>query len=332
LRCGLERGAPRSEVVTAALLAAASLSVYRMAFAPYLAASLGFVFLGYFVRRRDRQVVAAGSIFAAAFLLFAAPSIFEFARGVGRFVENNVNTPFKESFPFGFPPEVLGLVPRIWGSPVAWILLATLLSLPLVLLGTEVVRRLRPPRGEMLLSGLVLLLVGYILALALPNVPSYVSFKLLSYGAAFLILLIFAPLAVLRSRVVKVILGSCLASLTIASAAVAVVRGSDDSKTADAFSGLATAANALPAGASVSVELTGAWNQSWAIYALRDHPVSVPKPEYILTRVGLARPASYYRHGPTTHVLTRDAVGDVIWQRGHVTLVSRRVISGQSSR
>lgn len=331
-RCGLERGASRGEIALAALLAASALAVYRMAFAPYLASSLGIVFLGYLIRRRDRQVFIAGLVFAGAFAVLAAPSIVEFARGIGRFVENNVNTPFKESFPVGFPPEALGLVPRIWGSPVAWILAATAVSLPLLVLGALVLSRRRPQRADLLLSGLVLLFVGYVLALALPGVPSYVSFKLLSYGSAFLLLLVFAPLALLRARIPRIALAGCLASLTVASAAVAVERGTSDSRTADEFVGLAAAAKELPSDAVVSVELTGAWNQSWAIYALRNHRLSVPKPEYILTRVGLTRAPTYYRHSPTTHVLSVDTGGHVIWRRGDIALSTRSSASGQIVR
>ena len=144
----LERGAPKAEIAVAALLAASALAVYRMAFAPYLAASFGIVFLGYLIRRRDRQVLMSGVVFAGAFAALAAPSIVEFARGIGRFVENNVNTTFKESFPIGFPPEALGLVPRIWGSPVAWTLAATAVSLPLLVLGALMLSRRRPQRAD----------------------------------------------------------------------------------------------------------------------------------------------------------------------------------------
>jgi hypothetical protein len=196
-------------------------------------------------------------------------------------------------------------------------------SLPLLGLGAYVVSRRRPQRADFLLSGLVLLLVGYVLALALPGVPNYVSFKLLSYGAAFLLLLVFAPLALLRAPIPRIMLAGCLASLTVASAAVAVERGTSNSRTADEFVGLAAAAKQLPRNAVVSVELSGAWNQSWAIYALRDHRLSVPKPEYILTRVGLTRAPSYYRHAPTTHVLRIDAGGNVIWRRGDIALSTR---------
>jgi hypothetical protein len=322
-RCGLEQGAPRAESAAAAFLAASSLTAYRMAFAPYLAASLAIVFLACLVRRRDLRIVKAGVVFAGAFAVLAAPALIEFGRGIGRFVENNVNTPFKESFPIGFPPEALGLVPRIWGSPALWIVGAMVLSVPLLVLGAQQLGRRRPQRADFLLSGLLLLVVGYVLALALPRVPNYVSFKLLSYGGGFLLLVIFAPLALLRRHAARVALAVCLVCLTAASAAVAVVRGTEGSRSAREFAGLASAAKQLPLNAVVSVEIQGAWDQSWAVYALRDHPLSVPKAEYIFTRVGLNRAASYYHQPRTTHVLRPNLRAPVLWQRGEMMLASR---------
>jgi hypothetical protein len=326
LRRGLEVGMPKAEILLAALLSAASVAVYRMAFAPYLAASVVVVFLGFALphwREEWRRAGTALLTFVGAFVLLASASIVGFVLGIGRFVDNNVNTGFKKGFPEGLPAEALGFVPRVWGASPIWVLVATAIAASLLFEAYRQLRRKRPPRADFLLSGLVLLGVGYVLALLLSNVPPYVSYKLLSYGTVLLVLSAVAPLALLRGRRTRLALGLTLATLTVASSTVAIARGIDGSRSSAEFSGLSAAASKLPTGAVVSVELDSPWEQSWAIYALRGHRLSIVRPEFILTEVGLARDGSYYRHQHTTFVLAaKRGAGRALWRSGPFALAS----------
>ena len=135
---------------------------------------------------------------------------------------------------------------------------------------------------------------GYFVLL-LPAFAPYLSFKVLSYGAPFLVLLALVPLAHRRAW-----LALAAALLVVPAAAVAIVLAERRSSTPLAAE-LDTAS--IPAGARVSVEVDDPWEQAWTLYYLRDHPLSVERPSYLLTEQGSALDAADFRHRPVQFVV-----------------------------
>src|SRR6185369_11949710 len=76
---------------------------------------------------------------------------------------------------------------------LAWPLLLTAAALGILYLGIRAISP-RTLRVDFLLAGAVLTIGGY-LVLLLPAFAPYLSFKILSYGAPFLVLLALVPLA-----------------------------------------------------------------------------------------------------------------------------------------
>ncbi|MGE5691082.1 MAG: hypothetical protein ACM33B_11070 [Pseudomonadota bacterium] len=302
LRLGLEPEAPRRLLLLAALLAAAALATYRLGFAPYLGGLLVAVTAAYAVR--DRGAVRRAALFLAAAVVLATPSLAALARGLPEFVDSGgFSTAFKEHFPRGQPGEALGLVPRVWAIEegwagalrAAWLLVASALTVVLLVAGARLARR--TPRGDFLLAGGVLVLGGW-LVLQLPRFAPYLSYKLLAYGAPFLVLLALAPLA--RRR--RVALTTAAGALLVASAASATVLARDARRAP------IVDAEGLPADAVVEIGTDDPWAQAWAVYSLRDVRVSVERPTYLLTAQGRERDAAAYRRRPVTHVLRETGV------------------------
>jgi hypothetical protein len=264
---------------------------------------------------------------AAAFACLGALSLAALGRGLPGFISSGgFSTAFKRGFPSGQPAEALGFVPRVWaleeGWPsagrLAWLALASLLTLALLLGGAAVVRRVRLPRGDFLAAGVALTVGGYVLLL-MPPFSSYLSFKLLSYGAAFLVLLVLSPFALARGRM-RAWLGAAAAALLVASASLATVAASRSSETAGIISSVGAAASRIPSGAVIRVAVDDPWQQAWALYYLRDHAVSVPRPSFLLTAQGLSLPAGYYRHGTPVYVLGNGQAGVALWRDGNLAL------------
>jgi hypothetical protein len=300
LRLGLEPTASRRLLVLAALLVAGALATYRLGFAPYLAALLALVVATTLVTGRDRGDVArrAGA-FAGAAALFALPSLVALRSGLPEFVDaGGFSTAFKEHFPAGQPGEALGLVPRVWAIEedwpaairVTWLVAASLLALVLLVGGVRSARRLG--RADFVLAGSALVLGGW-LVLLLPAFAPYLSYKLLAYGAPFLVLLVLAPFAGRRTRA-TVAAAAVGGVFLAASALVATIAPVDARRTLELV-------GVVPADATVSFTTDDAWEEAWTVYRLRDVRVSVETPTYLLTEQGRKREATAYRHRPVTH-------------------------------
>jgi hypothetical protein len=343
LRTALEPDAPWRELVLSALLAAAALSSYRLGFAPYLGALLAVVVVAYAAARRParaelRRVARKVAAFAVLLVLAAGPSLAALGAGLPSFVSSGgFETGFKRAFPDGQIAESLGLVPRVWGLQagwattysIAWLALASATALALLAAGALVLRRSRTPRADFLAAGVGLTTIGYCILL-LPSFASYLSFKILSYGAPFLVLLALAPVALARRVPIPAVAGTT--ALALASAAIATAGAAADSRTPGALAALGRAASAVPRGAVVAVELDDPWEQAWALYYLRNERLSVDRPSFLLTAQGHPRAASSFRHRPVAYVLARSSTGDVVWRAGGFTLVARRPHSPPESR
>ncbi len=309
LRLGLEPAASRLLLVLAALLVAGALATYRLGFAPYLAALLALVVATTLVTGHDRGDVARRTgVFAGAAALLALPSLVALGSGLPEFVDaGGFSTAFKEHFPAGQPGEALGLVPRVWAIEedwpaairVTWLVAASLLAVMLLVGGVRAARRLG--RADFVLAGSALVLGGWVVLL-LPAFAPYLSYKLLAYGAPFLVLLALTPFAGRRTRT-GVAAAAVGGVLLLASALVATIAPVDARRTLELTGD-------VPAGATVSFTTDDAWEEAWAIYRLRDVRLSVETPTYLLTEQGRKRDAAAYRHRPVTHVA--DLRGDRI--------------------
>ena len=312
LRLGLEPDAPARELLLAALLAAAALATYRLGFAPYLLALLAVTVLAYAAAHRDelRRVARALVPFAVAALILAAPSLAALGSGLPDFVSSGgFSTAFKEAFPAGQLGEALGLVPHVWSVqedwPAAarfgWLVLAWGFAVVILVAGARALAS-RAPRADFLVAGVAMTALGYFVLL-LPAFAPYLSFKILSYGAPFLVLVALVPLA--RG-------GGWLALaagvLIVPAAAVAIVLAERRSSTPLAAE---LDAASIPAGATVSVEVDDPWEQAWTLYYLRDHPLSVERPSYLLTEQGAARNPAEFRHRPVD-VVVREQGGRLV--------------------
>ena len=305
LRLGLEPEASRRPPVLAALLAAGALATYRLGFAPYLGALLALVVAVALVTGGDRDDVARrAGLFLGATVALALPSLVALGHGLPEFVDaGGFSTAFKEHFPAGQPGEALGLVPRVWAIEenwpaairVGWLVTASLLAVLLLVRGVRAARRLG--RADFVLAGSALVLGGW-LVLLLPAFAPYLSYKLLSYGAPFLVLLVLAPFAGRRTRG-TVAAASAGGVLLVASAVVATVAPVDARRTLELDGD-------VPAGATVSFTTGDAWEEAWTIYRLRDTRLSVETPTYLLTEQGRKREAASYRHRPVTRVAVLD--------------------------
>src|SRR5215208_3691779 len=228
LRLALEPDAAGREAIAAALLTAAALATYRLGFAPYLLGLLVAVVLGYASLRRDELVRIGRRLvpFVVAALLLAAPSFAALGSGLPDFVSSGgFSTAFKEAFPAGQIGEALGFMPHVWSVredwPAAarfgWLVIAWAAALLVLGAGARALSR-RVPRADFLAAGAALTVGGYAVLL-LPGFAPYLSFKILSYGAPFLVLLALVPLA--RGRGWLPLLAGVL---VVPAAAVAVVR------------------------------------------------------------------------------------------------------------
>jgi hypothetical protein len=329
LRLALEPGSSRREPLLAALLAAGALATYRMGFAPYVAALLAAVVAAYALGHRRELRAAATSVaaFLAVAVVLAAPSLVALARGLPDFVSGGgFSTTFKQTFPSGQLAEALGLVPSVWASqdgwPAAarlgWLVVASAAGACALLAALLAGRRLRLPRGDFLAAGAALAVGGYLVLLA-PRFSSYLSFKLLSYTAPFLVLLALAALAAAREPVRRLAaIGG--AALVLASAAVATGAAIANSGTPHELATLPAAASRLPAGSVIAVALDDPWEQAWALYYLRDWRLSIERPSYLLTGQGRPTDPSVYRHRPVEYVLASNPSGRVLWRSGELAL------------
>ena len=220
-----------------------------------------------------------------------------------------LSTPHKEAFPHGQIAEALGLVPRLWaleaGWPSAgtilWLVAGSLLAAALLGAGAIAARRQRIPRGDFLAAGAGLTLGGYAFFL-LPVFTPYLTYKVLAYGAPFLVLLALSPLALRRRQARR--------------------RGH---RRRGRASWCRPRSWRRPRRATTSGRRSGSrrcprrgcrparWCRSRSrirgtrrgpLYYLRDHRLSVERPSFILTGEGKARDPAQYRHRPIDYVLS----------------------------
>jgi hypothetical protein len=313
LRLALEPEGRVAETALAALLTAAALATYRLGFAPYFLGLLATVVAAYAIRRRRhadlRRVGRALAGFCVVTALVAAPSLAALARGLPDFFSSGgFDTAFKRGFPAGQLGEALGLVPHVWSVeedwPAAlrlgWLALAWAIAAVLLVAGARRLSAAPGARADFVAAGAALTVGGYAV-LALPPFAPYLSFKLLSYGAPFLVLLALTPLA--RGRA---LLPVAAVALAVPSVGVAAYLATERSETPAAPAGLEAAAG-IPLDAVIAVAVDDPWEQAWTLYYLREHTLSIGRPSYLLTAQGPARDPETYRHGP---------VGFVVRERG----------------
>jgi hypothetical protein len=318
LRLWLEPAAAAGELFLAALLTAAALATYRLGFAPYLLVLLVAVVVAYAAARRRRrdELVGIGralALFGVAAALLAAPSLAALGSGLPDFVSSGgFSTAFKRAFPAGQLGEALGLVPHVWSvqedwpaaARLGWLLIAWAAAVLVLVAGARALSR-RAPRADFLAAGAALTLGGYGVLL-LPVFAPYLSFKILSYGAPFLVLLALVPLARGRGWL------ALAAGLLVVPAAAVAVALADDRSHRPAAADLDVAA--IPPDAVVSVAVDDPWEQAWTIYYLRDHRLSVERPSYLLTEQGASRDPAAYRHRPVDFVV-RERAGRLTLER-----------------
>ena len=327
LRLGLEPETSLRELGLAGLLAAAALATYRLGFAPFLGALVASVAVAYAATRRDalRAIAWRAGMFLGVAACLAVPSLVALAEGLPDFVSSGgFSTTFKREFPDGHLGEAVGLVPSIWakqegwpeGARLVWLVAATAVVVALLTLGAVSLRRAAAQRADFLIAGAALS-VGAYLVLLLPRFASYLSFKVLAYGAPFLVLLALSPfvLALLPRSVV-----AALAVAALASAGVATAATIDRARTPGALATLPRLGKDEP----VSVRLDDPWQQAWALYYLRSQPLSVERPSFILTGQGSSTPASAYRHRPVDYILARAHAGPLVWRRDGIVLAAER--------
>ena len=323
LRLALEPGAQRREATLAALLAAASLASYRLGFSPYFVGLLAVVVVGYALGRRHDLLRIGRRLggFVVAFAALGAPSIAAVLLGIQDFyASGSFSTKQKREFPDGQIAEALGLVPRLWARQdgwsrvvtITWLVAASVAAAALLLYGYRALRRAGLPRADFLAAGVGVTLVLYFVFL-LPSFASYLSFKVLAYGAPFLLLLVVLP-AALGRQWGGLVLAAAVALLIMPSTAVATAIAIDKTRTPGNLAQLAAAP--LPRDAVVSVTLDDAWQQAWAVYYLRAHRISVEHASFVLTGEGRHRDPALFRHRPVNYVVGDDPVGKVIWRRG----------------
>jgi hypothetical protein len=298
LLLAFEREGRAVEAALAALYAAAAVATYRLGFAPYLGVLVATALVTAALVHRAVPWRRAG-VFAGVLLVVGAPSLWALAEGLPDFISGGeFSTAFKRNFPSGQLAEGVGLVPHVWAAKGSWpavlewgwLAVATFVALAALAVG--VVRLRSERRWELLGAGAALTIGGYFVLL-LPPFANYLSFKVLSYGVPFLVLLV---LTGLRSGPTQ----AAFASVVAVSAAVATLAAIHDDRVAP------TLAASLPADALVSVEVSDPWVQAWALYTLRDVRVSVEEPAYLITEQGVDVPPEAYRRGPATHVVTED--------------------------
>ena len=304
---GLRGEAGGSALLLAGLLAAGAIGTYRLGFAPFLAALLATVAVACIWRSDDRRGAARrAGLFAGAAGVLAAPSLVALVRGLPGFIDSGgFSTAFKEGFAGGQPGEALGLVPHVWAIEngwadplrIGWLIAASALTAGLLVAGA---RRSRP--SGFVLAGTALVAAGYALLL-LPRFAPYLSYKLLAYGAPFLVLLALTPLAERAGWAVR---GAAAAAvvLLVASGAVATVAAGRDARAAPRHAAI----GGLPADAIVTVSTDDPWRQAWAIYDLRELRVSVERPTFLLTGQGVERRLDY-RNRPISHAVVYTAAG-----------------------
>ena len=111
-------------------------------------------------------------------------------------------------------------------------------------------------------------------------------YKVLAYGAPFLVLLALSPLVYGGNRLA--VAGTLAAvALVVPSAIVATTTARDDERTTELLEPLSEAS--VPVGDVISVPFADPWDQAWAFYYLRDHRLSVEQPSFILTGEGQRR-------------------------------------------
>jgi hypothetical protein len=310
---GLGGATRRRTLVLGALLAAGALATYRLGFAPFLAALLATVVLGCAWRAGVVRTVARRAAgFLVVAVLLAAPSLVALARGLPGFVDSGgFSTTFKKEFSGGQPAEALGLMPHIWavedGWPgwlrLVWLAVASVLAAGLLATG---VRLARTARGaDFVLGGTALVAGGYALLL-LPRFAPYLSYKLLAYGAPFLVLLALTPLAQRGGRAPRT--ATAIAGvLLVGSSVVATVAAGRAARMPTRIADAATL-RALPPDAIVTVSTDDPWRQAWELYDLRNIRVSVERPSFLLTKQGVERRLAY-RHRPVTYAIAYTPTG-----------------------
>jgi hypothetical protein len=330
-RLALDRPGTRRPEILAAFFASAALASYRMALAPYFAAMLAVV-LGSFLLSHDgparRQALRAALSFSAFFLVLGAGSVVALGLGLRKFVSLGVATSFKESFPSGQVAEALGFVPTLFGASFSWGVIATAAAIPLFALPLVRLRRTRGPRTDFLFGSTLVLVATYVVLLRGPF-PPYMSYKLLAYGAPFFTLVVFSANWLTRPGRARTAAAVAITLLLLTSSAVAVAAGASDSKSAGDLAGLKSVSPRL-GHRVVSVRLTNPWDQAWATYYLRDVPLSVEEPTFVLIGVALRRPPEIYHHPGASYVLDEDGRGS-IWNGSGVALDQSPTVALQAA-
>ena len=325
---GLEAG-PRPDLVAiGALGAAAAICTYGAAFAPFVALGAAVIVayraLHTGVESRRRVNSAVGAISLLTLFVAGLPLVRGLIMGgwqAGYFSQGSVCSGCQA----GLPSESLGLVPRVGEVARAsggWSLLSLAVAAPLYFGGFAGAKR--ESARAILVWGSAAALAG-IVVLALLGPNPYLSIKLAGYATPLLMLTVVAgrPATLRQLPQLGWLATATLAGvLFVVSTGIVELRASQFDLHADAMAGLGGAAHRLPAGTRIEVDVKDAWHQAWALYYLRDRPVTVKYPQYFVSNAIAA--AQKRAHTHAHYVVTRgDVLGPVIWSGGGVVLSAR---------
>ena len=300
-RLTLDRPASRREQVLTGLFAAAAIATYGsllMAFIPLYA----FVLAGFAFRHRaeiSAKGVAravAGSVVAA--MLFGCVAIVSTVLSISA-LAGKLSDPEWDHWAHGLVPAALGLVPQanILAKPLlAATIAGTIVALAIV---TVLVRlfangsvALLARRHDFLLSGTACI-VAMMLVMLYPGFSPYWSIKVGGYGAPILVLTAFAILTAPRSKhwaARRLVSYTWIAAtlLFVTASGAEIEQSVVSLEGSRVYAGLA--AQLANAGPDVRVEIDvkdrDPWRQLWAIYYLRDTPISVTRLTGYLTGYG----------------------------------------------
>ncbi len=293
LRMALDADALGREQLLAGGAAAAGIATYGVLFAPFalLAAAVTASVLATRSRARPRTLKTVGGCAAAAVVIGALP-LLQTVRSLPRFFAQSDSLTWS-SYAHGLPAEALGLIPRIGTAhrPPAfgWSVIAFAIAAALFAFGFWRARSSEQRRGDVLLATGTLAL-GVIALLQLPNANPYFSMKFVGYTAPILTMVALNGLVGdQRLRRLRVAVAAAAASCFAVSVVIVVAVDLQHVSSTETLGTIRDHLDALPAHSRVAVSIDDEWQQSWAVYYLRDHPLHVEDPNIFLTGFGLRR-------------------------------------------
>jgi hypothetical protein len=318
---GMESG--RDSELLAALAIAAGVCSYGATFTPFIGL-LVLVFASHRIgvsSQTSRLLMIAARISALTVIVAAVP----IARSIARTSELIRHATSTLPHDPGLPAEAVGLVPRLTEysrGPIAWTIAATVVSTILLLTGAVAAARIGKATDVLVWTSTAAILGIVVLA---STSRQYVSMKFTGYTAPLLVLTMVTPNIRRRQRLVQ--FGRALtivvaALLFAATSTVVEYRAIRFNLHAAELSGLEAAGRSLSPDARVAISLRDAWSQAWAIYFLRNQPVSLTDDLGFAEKFGI----NFDRRGlaKAQFIVSRQPSGRVVWAHDGITLSVRR--------